>query len=373
MFQKMESNSLSTILEYFSSLKDFRINRTKFYPLEEIVFLVISAVISGLEHWEEIEDFGNDEMDWLRKYLPYKNGIPSHDTINRVMGGLCPKQFAECFIAWTNSLIPPAIQQHICIDGKTVRRSKDTHAGKKAIHLINAWCSDFSLCLAQIKQQDGANEISTIPDILSYLELEGAIISIDAIGCQKAIAKQIHGAKGDYILAVKENQKDLLEDIQSSFKQFPIEAIDEAVDKGHGRLEIRKCRILTNLDLISSRSEWKGISTIIEIQSSRENLSTNKQESETRYYVASLKADAEQFNRLVREHWTIENSLHWSLDVIFREDLCRKRKDNAAQNFSLIRKIAVNLLNLEGSKMSKNRKRHKAARSYKFREKILGF
>lgn len=367
----MESNSISTVLDYFSNLKDFRKDRTKFYTLDEIILLVISAVISGAEHWNEIEDFGKDEIDWLKKYLPYENGIPSHDTISRVIGGLCPKQFCECFIAWTKSFLSPEIQKHICIDGKTSRRSKDTGKGKHAIHLINAWCSDLSLCLAQVKQQDGNNEISTIPDVLSYLELKDAIISIDAIGCQKSIATQIVSAEGDYILAVKENQKDLLEDIQSSFKQFPVEDIAKDVDKGHGRLEIRQCRILKNLDLISSKAEWKGMSTIIEIQSSRENLLTNKQESNTRYYVASLNADAEQFNRWVREHWAIENCLHWSLDVIFREDLCRKRKDNAAQNFSLIRKIAVNLLNLEDSKMSKNRKLLKAARSHKFREKIL--
>lgn len=367
----MELNYLSSVLDYFSKVVDFRIDRTKYYPLNEIIFLVISAVISGIEHWEEIEDFGEDEIDWLKKYLPYKNGIPSHDTLNRVMSGLCPKQFEECFIAWTSSLIPDNVQQHICIDGKTVRRSKDTKAGKKAIHLINAWSSSFSLCLAQVKQQEGNNEISTIPDVLAYLELKNSIVSIDAIGCQKTIAKTIHSKEGNYILAVKKNQQDLLEDIQSSFKQFPVHDTFEDIDKGHGRLEIRRCRVLTNLDLISAKSKWEGLSCILEIQSSRETLLTNKKESETRYYVASLKTDAEQFCRLVRHHWKIENCLHWSLDVIFREDLCRKRQENAAQNFALIRKIGMNLLNLEDSKMSKNRKRHKAARSHKFREKIL--
>ncbi len=367
----MEPNYLSKVLEYFSKVKDFRVERTKYYPLNEIIFVVISAVISGMEHWEEIEDFGQDEIDWLRKYLAYTNGTPSHDTINRVMSGLCPKQFEECFIAWTSSLIPDDVQQHICIDGKTVRRSKNSRAGKKAIHLINAWSSNFSLCLAQVKQQEGQNEISTIPDVLAYLELKNSIVSIDAIGCQKSIAKEIHSKEGAYILAVKNNQQDLLEDIHSSFKQFPVADTFEHVDKGHGRLEIRKCSLLTNLDLISSKSTWAGICSILEIQSSRENLLTNKKESETRYYIASLKTDAEQFCRLVRHHWKIENCLHWSLDVIFREDLCRKRQENAAQNFALIRKIGMNLLNLEDSKMSKNRKRHKAARSHKFREKIL--
>lgn len=367
----MESNSLRTVSEYFSRIRDFRVERTKLYPLDEIIFLVISAVISGLEYWDEIEDFGADELEWLRKYHPYKNGTPSHDTIKRVISNLCPKQFEECFMTWTSSLIPPNVQQHICIDGKTARGSKDISNGKKAIHLINAWSSSFSLCLAQVKQEKGENEIVAIPKILDYLELEGSIVSIDAIACQKTIAQDIRSRGGEYILAVKNNQKTLRKEIESSFNEFDTKDKFEQVDKGHGRLEIRKCRILTNLDLISSKSDWQDISTIIEIQSSREILSTNKKESETRYYVASLSADAEQFCRLVREHWQIENCLHWSLDVIFREDLSRKRNDNATQNFSLIRKVAINLLNLEGSKMSKNRKRHKAARSHKFREKIL--
>ena len=369
----MGQNKLSTVLDYFTSMEDFRVERTKLYPLNEIILLIISSVVSGIENWEEIQDFGEDELEWLRKYLPYKNGIPSHDTLNRVLSGLCPKKFEECFMAWTSSLLPPQVQQHICIDGKTVRGSKDLSNGKKAIHLINAWSSSFSLCLAQLKQEKGANEIVSMPKVLEYLELENSIVSIDAIGCQRAVAQSICSKGGAYILAVKNNQKELHQDIQASFKQFPVKEEFEQVDKGHGRLEIRKCSILDNLDLISSKSAWQGLSRIIKIQSSREILSTGKKESATRYYITSLDADAQQLCRLVRHHWQIENQLHWSLDVLFREDLSRKRLDNVAQNFSLIRKIVINLLNLEGSKISKNRKRHKAARSHKFREKILQF
>jgi predicted transposase YbfD/YdcC len=365
----MRNSALQRVDLYFADLKDFRIERTKYYPLPEIIFLVLSAVISSAESWEEIADFGEDKQDWLRKYYPYVNGTPSHDTLNRVMSGLSHEHFNKCFINWVSSISELPQGSLINLDGKTIKGSKG--AGKKTVHLVSAWCSDVSMCLGQIKTAEKSNEITAIPQLLDLLEVEGSVISIDAMGCQKDIASKIKGKKADYILALKDNQKSLHESVQASFEQLEVDSQDVWVDKGHGRLEIRSCKVIHNLDLIPMAGNWKGLQSLVQIECSRELLADGKIEQNTRYYVASLKTDAKHFNRLVRGHWGIENQLHWSLDVIFKEDLSRKRQGEAAENFGLFRKMALNLLNQEGTKISKNRKRLKAARSDKFREKVL--
>ena len=365
----MKQNALELIDLFFSKLEDFRVERTKYYSLSEIIFLVLSAVISGVESWDEIADFGKDELDWLRKYYPYKNGSPSHDTINRVMGFIKHEHFVECFMAWISSIGKLPSGSLVNLDGKTIKGSKSE--GKKTVHLVSAWCSGLSMCLGQVKTADKSNEITAIPKLLELLELEGCVVSIDAMGCQKDIAKAIKGKKADYLLAVKDNQKHLHIAVKSSFAALEVASEDTWIDKDHGRLETRVCKVIHNLDSIPMSKDWIDLASLVQIQSTRETLSTGKIEHETRHYVTSLKTDAMHLNRLVRGHWAIENQLHWSLDVIFREDLSRKRQGAAAENFALIRKIALNLLNQENSKISKNRKRHKAARNDKYREKLL--
>lgn len=365
----MEKTPLEFIDSYFADLKDFRVERTKHYPLLEIIFLVLSGVISGADNWEEIADFGADKLSWLRKYYPYKNGIPSHDTINRVMSKINHKHFNECFISWVQSLSKLPMGSLINFDGKTIKGSKGL--GKKTVHIVSAWCSSISMCLGQVKTAEKSNEITAIPDLLDYLELKGSVISIDAMGCQKAIAKKIRDKEADYLLALKDNQKHFHQAVQSSFQELKADSESESVGKDHGRIETRTCKIIHDLSLIPMSNDWKDLHSLIQIQSKRELLAKDKVEQETRYYVASLKTDAKHFNRLVRGHWAIENQLHWSLDVIFREDLSRKRSGESAENFALIRKMTLNLLNQEETKISKNRKRLKAARSDKYREKIL--
>ena len=365
----MIGNALERVDLYFADLKDFRLDRTKYYPLQEIIFLLISAVISGSETWEEIADFGKMKLSWLRKYYPYTNGTASHDTINRVMSMINHEDFNACFVNWVNSIGKFPSGSLINLDGKTIKGSKDS--SKKTVHIVSAWCNDLTMSLGQVKTAEKSNEITAIPKLLDLLELESCVLTIDAIGCQRDIATKIQEKGADYILALKGNQKTLLEAVEASFEQLEVDNEDKWIDKNHGRLELRTCKVIHNLDLIPMKEDWSGLQSLVQIKSRRELLVTNKIEQNTRYYVASLKTDAKHFNRLVRNHWGIENKLHWSLDVIFREDLSRKRKGEAAENFALIRKIALNLLNQEKTKISKNRKRLKAAISDKYREEIL--
>ena len=212
----MNQNALELIDLFFSELKDIRVNRTKYYPLSEIIFLVLSAVISGAESWDEIADFGKDELLWLRKYYPYENGSPSHDTLNRVMGFINHEHFVECFMNWISSIGKLPSGSLVNLDGKSIKGSKNK--GQKTVHLVSAWCSDLSMCLGQVKTADKSNEITAIPKLLELLELEGCVVSIDAMGCQKAIAKAIKDKEADYLLAVKDNQKHFHTAIKSSFE-----------------------------------------------------------------------------------------------------------------------------------------------------------
>jgi predicted transposase YbfD/YdcC len=373
------------IIEAFDSLPDPRIDRTKRYDLIEIVFLTICAVLSGFETWEEIEDFGNEKLLWLQQYLPYEQGIPSHDTINRVMSMINHKIFEECFMNWaTMGLVLPGGTQ-ISIDGKKLRGSATKkqqqtsleNGGKQAIHTVNAWCNDLQMCLGQYQVDGKTNEIIAIPAMLDFLELEGSVVSIDAIGCQKEIASKVREKNADYILGLKENQPSLSIGALEAFEDrdaWSQRDYDEQEDKGHGRLEKRACRILPASELKKeARAEaWKDIRWIIEIQAERIDKASGKIEQEIRYYISSLDADAKKFNELIRSHWGIENRLHWTLDVQFGEDLSRKRVRNVAQNFAIIRKIALNLIKADEEKISVNRKRKKCAMSDSYRAKILG-
>lgn len=392
-----DTTSFDRLITAYSNLKDPRIERSRLYPLNEIIFLCISAVISGFQDWDEIVDFGEEKIDWLRKYLPYEQGIPSHDTVNRVISLLDYRVFEECFINWTTMglTLPSGVQ--ICIDGKSLRGSATKseqqlphrQGGKSAVHIVHAWCNDLEICLGQYKTETKSNEITAIPALLDLLEIEGAVVTIDAMGCQKAIAKRIVEKNADYIFGLKDNQEVLslsafaafnpqgleVETLRNKAPQQPLSASAKNEKNDHGRKETRTCRTL-KADALSEYAnavEWPGLKTIIEITAIRETLATGKIEQETRYYVSSLDKEPKDFNALIRGHWGVENKLHWTLDVTMGEDKSRKRIKNAAQNFSTFRKIALNLLKAAPEKISINRKQNKCAMSDRYREKTMKF
>jgi len=373
-----------SLIESFSALEDPRIDRKKLYPLIEIVFLSVCAVLSGFEEWDEVVDFGEEKLNWLRKYLPYEHGIPSHDTMNRVISLLDDRAFERCFINWVEMSIslPQGVMIHL--DGKGISRSatikeqqtRRSEGGKGAVHILHAWCSELQVCLGQYKTETKSNEIKAIPALLDMMEVSGCLITIDAMGCQKTIADKIISKNADYLFGLKGNQEALNLATFTAFDEKGASIpTDTQTDQNHGRKEIRNCRVLpaTFLPEWGHGTDWNGLKTLIEIRSERYVIATGILEKETRYYISSLIGNASQFNQMVRSHWNIENQLHWSLDVQFGEDDSRKRIRNAAQNFSTIRKIALNLIKADPKKISVNRKRNKCAMSDSYREKMLGF
>lgn len=330
-------------LKYFSEITDPRIERTREHLLQEILLIAIAAVLSGATGWNEIENYGKAKKQWLQTFLQLPGGIPSHDTFNRVFAALNPEELEQGFAAWVASLAHLSAGEVVAIDGKALRGTRQR--GKKAIvHMVSAWANTNNLVLAQRKVEDKSNEITAIPKLLQVLELSGTVVTLDAMGCQRSIAQQIVEQKADYILAVKENQGQLLEEIQDSFRMLAVDAVAEEVDGGHGRVERRVCSVIGDLSLLEKAGQWAALQTLVRIEAERFHKATAMTERETRYYISSLPPQATQLNQAVRQHWGIENKLHWVLDVAFGEDLSRKRQGHAAQNFSLLNRIALNLL-----------------------------
>ena len=360
-------------LSSFSSLTDPRIDRTKIYPLESIIFLTIAAVVAGAETFVDIEEFGILKLDWLKKYVSCPDDrIPSHDTIGDFYSRIDSQEFENCFVDWISQVCGISNGELISIDGKRLRGSYDRYDNKAAIHMVSAWASSNEVVLGQVKVNEKSNEITAIPVLLDVLEIKGAIVSIDAMGCQTKIAEKIIEEKADYILALKGNQGALKEQVESYFNAAPIYSEDEYTIKDHGRIESRKCSVITDLELIEETQHWKGIKAVVRIESKRTQVLTSKKTTENRYYITSLDKNANELNQLIRGHWGIENKLHWVLDVVFNEDLSRVRKNNAPENFSIIRRIALNLIKLDKTpKVSQRNKRNRAAWSDKFLEQIL--
>jgi len=344
----MEKSRIDSFLEHFKNLKDPRINRKKLYPLEEILLVALCAVICGAEGWTDFKVFGNEKLEFLKTYLPFNNGIPSRLTFSRVFCALNPERFKECFIEWVKSF-QEAVQNVISIDGKTLRHSFDTAKDKPAIHMISAFASEARLVLGQEKVDDKSNEITAIPKLLKLLDIKGAIITLDAMGCQKKIAKEIVEKEADYVLSLKENHGNLYDDVKTFFEferkeKFRDTDFDyhEELNKEHGRIESRKCWISSQIDWLEDKDKWAGLNTIAMIESTR--TIKDKTTKETRLFIASLPQNAELCASVVRSHWGIENSLHWVLDVVFREDDSRIREGNAAENMAIIRHTALNML-----------------------------
>lgn len=349
------------IRSIFGQIPDFRRQHKQLYDLESILLIGVISVLCGASSWNEMEDYAHSKEEFLRSFLELPNGIPSHDTFNRVFSNIDSALFESCFIQWVSSLAQLKPREVIAIDGKTIKGAKSS--GKKSpVHMVSAWASENNLVLGQIKVTDKSNEITAIPDLLKVLALKDTIVTIDAMGCQKDIAEAIITSQADYILAVKANQGHLHEDIIEEFQADSIVTTHKSTDIGHGRIETRVCSCITDLEFIAQAEDWLGLKTIVKIESTREHKNSDKsKESSTRYYISSLEATAEDFQNAIRSHWSIENKLHWTLDVSFGEDASRKRTQNASQNFSILTKIALNLLkNEKTNKLGVKSKRLKA-------------
>lgn len=353
----------------FSELEDPRMDRKKLYPLHELLFTTLCAVICGAESWYDIEDFGEARINFLRRFFPYENGIPSHDTLGRFFSLLDPKQFEVCFLKWMQAL-QETIPEFIAIDGKTLRRSFDKSGNKSAIHMISAFASNSRLVLGQNKVNEKTNEITAIPELLDLIMIKGSIITIDAMGCQKSIAKKIVEKQAHYVFGLKGNQGNLLEDITTYFEDKS-NSFDyyEEFDKGHGRIESRKCWATSNIDWLDVKDDWANLQTIIKIESSRDLQS--KETKEIRYYISDLEPNAKDLLRAIRSHWSIENSLHWTLDMTFREDESRIRKKNAPENMAVIRHVVLNMLRQADQDISIRRRKKKAGWSDEYLENVL--
>jgi predicted transposase YbfD/YdcC len=366
-------NKKPGISTYFSTMKDHRLDRRKKHDMLDIIAITIAAVVCGAEDWYEIEEFAIANQTWFETFLTLENGLPSHDTINRFFANMDPKAFESCFTDWIRSLEGITTGQLVGIDGKTIRGAKEN--GKKSpVHMVSAWAGDSELVLGQLKVNEKSNEITAIPELLKSLFLEDCLVSVDAMGCQHAIADVIVDKGCDYLLAVKGNQGGLEENVVDSFRFFKPDTIDTDTDIGHGRVETRKCAVISDLGHIIQKEKWANLSTLVRIESERYSKSTQKTETETRYYISSKDENAVYFQKNVRSHWGIENKLHWTLDVVFHEDQSRKRAGNAAQNFSLVNKIALTLLRKEtSSKRSVKIKRKKAGWDREYLLKVLNF
>jgi len=365
-----------TFHSFFISMTDpRRTDKGKFYyPLQEILFLTIASVISGADNWTAISRFGKAKLDWLRTYYPYENGVPSHDVLGDLFARIDHQQFASCFTDWINSISVYTNGEVVAIDGKTICNSDDKTSGKSAIHVVSAYAATNKLCLGQQVTDQKSNEITAIPELLKILDIKGYIVTIDAMGCQKKIAQNIIDQDADYILMVKDNQKELKSQVEKMFTIGKISDSYTQVDSGHGRVETRKCDIVRNLTFMDDKEDWPALTKVIRVQSERYDKQNNKTAQHTRFYIGSGLHGAKQINDSVREHWSVENNLHWSLDVIFKEDASLKKKGNSAENYNIILKMALALIEKEKStKASKPIKRLNAAWDDNYRDKLLKF
>lgn len=345
----MQNTEKPKIIDCFASVTDPRIFLKTRHKLIDIIVITLCAVLAGADEWTEIAAFGRSKEQWFRNFLELPFGIPSHDTFGRVFSRICPEEFEKCFLDWVRASFPNIAPQVVAIDGKTLRHSYDRSSNKAAIHMVSAWATENHLVLGQIKTEEKSNEITAIPELLRVLALKGCIVTIDAMGCQKEIVKQIVEQEADYVISLKGNQGTLHKEVEllfqdakeKGFKDLPHDTC-ETTDGEHGRIETRRFTTTSEVDWFEEKSKWKKLTSLGMVESQRQI--GDKITDETRYFISSLPSDAATFAQACRGHWGIENGLHWTLDIAFREDDSRIRLGHAANNLAIIRHFALNLI-----------------------------
>lgn len=369
----------SQFQEYFTQVKDPRVERTRWHSLTDIITIAILAVIAGAKGWEDIEEYGLNKKEWLETFLELPEGIPSPDTFRRVFEKINPKEFEQCFRQWVQSLVEKLGVEVVAIDGKNHRGSYDRASQLKALHMVSAWSSEHRLVLGQTKVSAKSNEITAIPALLEMLDISGCIITIDAMGTQKSIAQKIIAANADYILSLKDNHPTLHQQLKNWFEASLAQgfegvdvSISQRVEKGHHRIENRKVYTVpvSHLHTLYEQDEWAGLTTVVMVVRSIQHW--NKTAHEVQFYITSLASDAHKIGSAIRHHWGIENSVHWTLDVTFHEDECRIRSLHSPQNFALLRRIALNALERESSfRRSIRQKSRRAAMNDRYMVSVL--
>lgn len=360
----MQKHPKLSLIEHFETLSDPRVERTKDHDLIDVLIIAVCTLLCGGESFNDMEDFGHAKHDWFKTFLGLRNGIPSHDTFNRVFAALDPQQFLDCFLRWTQSLRQAVAQEIVALDGKALRRA--LHKDQSVKYVVSAWAESNNLVLGQLKVADKSNEITALPQLLRVLELSGCIVTIDAMGCQKKIAREIIEADADYVLALKGNQETVHQEVKEFLDESLAEkqkvrppkaklppaaaslASLETVEKDHGRLETRRYYQSSELAWFADLEQWEGLKSVGMVEATREV--DGKTSVERRYYLSSLPVNIELFARAVRSHWGVENKLHWVMDVCFREDQSRARAGYAAENLATLRRLAFNLLKREKTK-----------------------
>lgn len=375
----MAISAENEVLGVFSRISDPRIESKKTHLVVDLIVITICAVMCGADDWVAVVDYAKQKEEWLKTFLKMPYGIPSHDTFGRFFSVLEPQEFENCFVRFAEILRRYMKGAVVAFDGKTIRGSFDVATGKKAIHVVSAWCTASGISLGQLTVGSKTNEITAVPELIKKLTLEGCIVTGDAMNAQKAIVAAIVEKKGDYVIALKGNQGDLHEDVSDfmndvicdSKSEYKTDFFEE-IDKDHGRIELRRCWTCDDLSWLGSCSEWKGLKSIAMVESTR--TIQDKETVEKRYYISSLPADAEVTAKAVRSHWQIENTLHWTLDVTFKEDMSRVRVGHADENLSRVRKIALALLKRHTTPkpISIKRKRAICGWNNTFLEEVLG-
>jgi predicted transposase YbfD/YdcC len=376
---RMANEDAISLIISFQDLPDPRVEGRCDHKLIDIIVMAVCAVIAGAESWVDVANFGEAKQEWLSRFLELPGGIPSHDTFGRFFAALDAEALQTAFMRWVEGVFRVSKGQVVAIDGKTVRRSHDRTLGKDAIHLVNAWATHNGIALGQWKTDTKSNEITALPPLLRQLNVAGCIVTVDAMGAQTTIAQAIRDEKADYVLRVKDNQGHLHQDLQDWFAHADhVQFADmqhgyaETVNKGHGRIEIRRGWVINDplaFDYIRNYEGWADLQTIVRVQ--RERRLKDKTETDTAYYISRLPADAELLLMATRFHWAVENSLHWVLDVIFREDDARVRVGHAAHNMAILRQMALNIIKQDTSKGSIRTKRFKAGLDITFLERLL--